>query len=200
MASLRESIFDRNVYLDKLFREKIVTPTLLRSYSVFFAAHSGDLSTRLKQKSSDSRLLEKIADCLKFIDSPFSLATLKAVYTFGDNRAKLGALKAMHSLTECDERFLFSALEKRDIQLKGEALVLLSRGERAKHVALSKLLMIQSPYGIRNKKLVRHIALVGEKRILDARSFLEALVQRKEFWYGRVRQEAQHVLEKWSEG
>jgi len=200
VTSLKDSLFDRNVYLDKLFREKTVTPTLLRSYSVFFAAHSGDLKARLKQKSSDSRLLERIADGLKFIDSPFSLATLKAVYTFGDNRAKLGALKAMHSLTECDERFLFSALEKRDIQLKGEALVLLSRGERAKHVALSKLLMIQSPYGIRNKKLVRHIALVGEKKILDARSFLKALVQRKEFWYRRVRQEAQHVLEKWSEG
>ena len=196
---LRERAFDRWVYLDKIFVEKTVTPTLLRACFGFFPAHLSDFFARLKTKASDSRLLEKIIDSLKSIDTPVSLAILKNIYSLGDTPVKLQAVKAMHSLTEIDEPFLFAVLEAKNIQLKGEALVLLTRHERAKHVALAKLLSLQSPYGTRNRKLIKHIRLVEERNLRDATRFLESLSLRGNFWNRRVRQEALRVLEKWVE-
>jgi hypothetical protein len=125
---------------------------------------------------------------------------LKNLYLLGDTRVKLRALKAMSNLSEFDEGFLFSVLESRDRLLKAEALILLMRYERTKHVAFTKLLSLQSPYGIRNKRLISHIRMVGEKSLLDARPFLESLARRKDFWNRKVRREAARVLEKWGEG
>jgi len=196
---LRERAFDQWAYLDKIFTDKTVTPTLLRACFGFFPATLSDFFARLKTKASDSRLLERIIDSLKSIDTPVSLAALKSIYALGDTQVKLQAVKAMHSLTEIDEPFLFAVLEAKNIQLKGEAMVLLARHERAKHVALAKLLSLQSPYGIRNGKLIKHIRLVEEKNLRDAGRFLESLSLRGSFWNRRVRQEAFRVLEKWAE-
>jgi hypothetical protein len=199
IGHLRERAFDWWVYLDKIFFEKTVTPTLLKGYFEFFPAHLSDFFSRLKSKESDSRLLEKIVESLSAIDSPVALAGLISVYELGEVQVKLRALKAMHRQTELDEPFLFSVLETKNCQLKGEALVLLTRYERAKHVALTKLFHIQSPYGLRNRKLIRHIRMVEEKNLRDAGSFLESLSLKKDFWNKKVRQEALRVLERWAE-
>jgi hypothetical protein len=74
------------------------------------------------------------------------------------------------------------------------------RNERTKHVAFAKLFKLQSPYGIRNKTLIRHIRLVEEKDLRAADLYVEPLAQRKDLWNRKVRQEALRVLEKWREG
>ncbi len=200
IEKLKESIHDQNIYLNRIFVDKKVSPTLLRAYFGFFSSFLADFTARLKRKASDSQFLEKIADSLKSIDQPVSLTVLKSLYLVGDARVKLRALKAMSTLSEFDEGFLFSVLESKDRLLQAEALVLLMRYERTKHVAFTKLLNLQSPYGIRNKRLIGHIRIVEEKSLVDAGPFLKSLGQRKDFWNRKVRREAARVLEKWGEG
>jgi hypothetical protein len=197
---LKESVFDRAHYLDKILRERKVTPTLLRAYFGFFAPYLADFKAGLKRIASDSQLLEKIAQSLSRIDSPISLAILKHLYLLGEARVKIRVLKAMQSLHEFDEGFLFPILESKDRHIQGEALVLLMRNDRTRHVAFAKLLNLQSPYGLRNKKLLRHLRVVEEKNLRDARPFLESLAKRGDFWNRKVRAEARRLLEKWDEG
>jgi hypothetical protein len=200
VAGLGESIFEPAVYLDAVFKARTVTATALRAYLTFFGSSVDKLKARIKQYSSASDLLEKIAGEMRSIDTPLSLDVLKYIYTAGDAAVKVRALQAMQGLKERDEPFLFKVLEARDMRLEAEALVLLARHPRARHVALSKLLYIQSPYGLRNRKINRNIRMIEGKNVREAREFLEALGRRRDFWNRKVRQEALRVLEKWSEG
>ena len=197
---LGESLHERGTYLDKVFIEKTVTPTLLRAYFRFFPSFLSDFKARLEKNKSSSRLLERIADNLKSVVAPASLDLLKTLYLLGEKRVKVCALQAMEGQSELDERFLFAALDNKDEQIKAEALVLLAKRERSRHVALAKLLNIQSPYGTRNRALIKHIRIVETKDLREARPFLKSLAERKDVWNRRVRQEAFRVLEAWGEG
>lgn len=198
VEGLDKSLLEPVAYLDAIFRERVVTPTLLRAYLTFFKSSLAEFRARLDRSASASDLLENIAWGLRKIDTPLSLELLKDIYCTGDTGVKVRALQAMQGLTEYDEQFLFAVLDERDMRLKGEALVLLGRHPRARHVALTKLLALQSPYGIRNRKLIRNIRLVESKNVRESRDFLEALVRRKDFWNRKVRHEALRVLEKWA--
>jgi hypothetical protein len=200
IEKLRESVLAPHDYLDKILMQKAATPTMLRAYFGFFGAHLSDLKAGLKRLSSDTRFLERFAAALEDIDQAVSLDLLKYMFLLGDPTVKIRILKAMHHLSEYDEAFLFSALDSKDRQIQAEALLLLMRNERTKHVAFAKLLNLQSPYGIRNKKLIRHIRIVEEKSLRDSGPFLESLASRGDFWNRRVRQEARKLLEKWCEG
>jgi hypothetical protein len=200
VEGLGESVFEPSVYLDAVFRARTVTLTILRAYLAFFRSGLADFLTRLEQCSSASDLLEQIAWELRSIDTPLALRILEDIYRVGDTGVKIRSLQAMQGLTECDEPFLFSVLDARDMRLKAEALVLLGRHPRTRHVALSKLLGLQSPYGTRNRQLIRNIRMVEGKKVHDAAAFLETLGRRKDFWNRKVRHEALRVLEKWREG
>jgi len=200
IEKLGESVHDRQDYLDRIFKDRTVTPTLLRAYFRFFASRRDEFDAAVKRKASDSDLLCRIADNLKLLDTPMSLATLEMIYPLGDTEVKVHVLQAMQSLTEFDETFLFPVLGSKDPLIQAEALILLMRNERTKHVAFAKLFKLQSPYGIRNKALIRHIRLVEEKDLRAAELYIEPLAQRKDFWNRKVRQEALRVLEKWREG
>lgn len=200
VAGLRGSIFEPAVYLDAIFKARTVTPTILRAYLTLFEGGQGEFRARLKKYSSASDLLEMIAGGLKSVDTPPSLMMLEVIYVAGDVTVKVRALQAMQGHTENDEPFLFGVLDARDMRLKAEALVLLARQPRARHVALSKLLSIQSPYGTRNRKLIRNIRMIESKDVREAGEFLGALEQRRDFWNRKVRQAALRVLEKWREG
>jgi hypothetical protein len=200
IEKLGESVYDRQDLLDRIFKDKTVTPTLLRAYFRFFASHQGDFEAAVKRKASDSDLLCRIADSLKLLDTPVSLATLEMIFPLGDAEVKVHVLQAMQNLQEFDETFLFPVLDSKDPLVQAEALILLMKNERTKHVAFAKLFKLQSPYGIRNKALMRHIRIVEEKDLRAADPYIEPLAQRKDFWNRKVRQEALRVLEKWREG
>lgn len=197
---LGQSRREAAVYRDKIYEDKTVSPTLLRAAFAFFPSFPADLKAGLDKHKSQLRLMERLADALGGLDSPLSLDILKALFRSGDKRLKPRAIKAMRGHREIDEPFLFGALEDKDEQVQGEALLCLAGRERACHVALAKLLNIQSPYGSRNRTLIKHIRLVERVDVRQAKPFLRALARRKDFWNRRVRQEARRVMEAWSEG
>jgi len=200
VEKLGRSLYGWESYEATLLKDRIVTPSLLRACVRFFPDEAEELFPGLKKKRSDGDLLGKVADALKPIDTPWSLAALKNVYDAGDAGVKVKALQAMQGLAEFDEAFLFPVLEQRNESVQAEALILLMRNERTKHVAFTKLFRIQSPYGLRNKKILRHLRVVEAHGLRDARPYIEPLAERKDVWNRKVRQEAGRLLEKWREG
>ena len=197
METLSKSVFDVNVYLKRLFTDKKVSVYLLKAFFKFFTEYLFYLNLNLQQKVTDGAFLVKWVDALKSIDTPISLITLKTIYPIGNKDIKLGILQAMHMLNEFDEKFLFQILKAKDLTLKGEALALLMRYPESRLQALDKLLNLQSPYGIKNKKLRQHLSIVKKKKLTQARHHVMALNTRKGFWNYSLRRSAREILEIW---
>jgi hypothetical protein len=197
---LGRSLHDWEAYRATLFKDRIVTSSLLRACFRFFPGEIVAFHAGIKKSASDGELLGRIADGLKLIDTPLALDTLKKVFEAGDVGAKVKALQAMQNLKEFDEAFLFPILAKKNDLVQAEALVPLLRSERTKHVAFTKLFGLASPYGIRNKALLRNLHIVERYGLREAAPYVKPLSERKDFWNRKVRQEAGRVLEKWREG
>ena len=194
---LGRSLNDWQAYSATVFKDRIVSPSLLRACFRFFPGEIESFDAWIKKKSSDSELLGRIADALRFIDTPLSLETLKKVYDEGDPGVKVKVLQAMQNLKEYDEAFLFPLLEKKNELIQAEALTLLMRHERTKHVAFTKLFGLASPYGLRNKALLRNIGIVERYNLREAAPYVAPLSERKDIWNRKVRQAAERLLEKW---
>lgn len=197
---LGRSLYGREVYADTVFKDRVVSASLLRACFHFFPDEIGRFQAAIKKKSSDGELLGRLADALKLIDAPTSLETLKRVFEAGDAGVKVKALQAMQNLKEYDEAFLFPILEKKNELVQAEALILLMRHERTKHVAFTKLFGLASPYGLRNKSLLRNLGIVERYGLREAAPYIAPLAERKDVWNRKVRQEAGRLLEKWREG
>lgn len=191
------SLYGREVYADTLFKDRVVSASLLRAVFRFFPDGPADVRAGIKKRSSDGELLGRLADALKLIDTPVSLETLKGIYEAGDAGVKVKVLQAMQNLKEFDEAFLFPVLEKRNELIQAEALVLLMRHERTKHVAFTKLFGLASPYGLRNKTLRRNLGIVERYGLREAAPYVGALAERKDFWNRKVRQAAEALMAKW---
>ena len=200
LKKLKASVFERKTYLDKMFKEKVITPPLLQAYFTFFTQYLFEFNSRLKEKAGDSRFLENIAANLKHIDTKIALVTLKNIFSMGDIGVKLTALKSMQNLTVYDEKFLFRLLDSKDVYIRAGSLGILIKNERLRQTALERLLSIESPYGIRNKKLHRNMKLVEDMNLTDAWPYLKILSRRQHFWNNKVREASSRILEKWGEG
>ena len=194
---LGRSLHDWEAYAATLFRDRIVSAHLLRACFRFFPEHAEDLRTLIKKRKSDGELLGRIAEALKLIDSPQSLDILEQVFDAGDAGVKVKALQAMQNLTEFDEAFLFPVLEKKNDLLQAEALILLMRHERTKHVAFTKLFGIASPYGLRNRTILRNIGIVARYGLREAALYVAPLAERKDIWNRKVRRAAEQLMESW---
>ena len=186
---LGRSLHPWESYSATVFKDRIVSSSLLRACFRFFTDRTKDFQALIRKRSSDSDLLGRIADGLRLIDTPLSLESLKRIYEAGDPAVKVKALQAMQNLKEYDEAFLFPILEKRNELIQAEALILLMRHERTKHVAFTKLFGLASPYGLRNKSLLRNIGIVERYGLREAAPYVEPLAGRKDIWNRKVRQE-----------
>jgi hypothetical protein len=191
------SLHGWEAYAATVFKDRIVSSHLLRAGFRFFPDHGEDLRTLVKKKASDSELLGRVADALKLIDTPESLDLLKRIFEAGDTAVQVKVLQAMQNLMEYDEAFLFPVLEKKNELIQAEALILLMRHERTKHVAFTKLFGLASPYGIRNKTLLRNLGIVGRYGLREAAPYVAPLVERKDFWNRKVRQAAERIMASW---
>jgi hypothetical protein len=197
VEALGRSRHDWEAYAATVFKDRIVSSSLLRACFRFFPDQTGDFQARLMKKASDSELLGRIADALKLIDTPLSLEILETVFEAGDAAVQVKALQAMQNLKEFDEAFLFPILEKKNDLVRAEALILLMRNERTKHVAFTKLFNLASPYGIRNKTILRNLAVVDRYGLREAALYVAPLAERKDFWNRKVRQAAERLMTSW---
>jgi len=194
---LGRSLHPWEAYQATVFKDRIVTSSLLSACFRFFPGEIEAVRAGIRKKGRDGDLLGRMADALKLIDTPLSLDLLEEIYEAGDDGVKVKALQAMQGLKEFDEAFLFKVLEKKNELVQAEALILLMRNPRTKHVAFTKLLGLASPYGLRNKALLRNIGIAERYGLVEAAPYIETLAERKDFWNRRVRQEAGRVLEAW---
>jgi hypothetical protein len=197
---LGRSLHPWEAYAATVFKDRIASTPLLRACFRFFPEKTAAFHAGIKKRSSDSEFLGRLTEALRLIDTPLSLETLERIFEAGDAGVKVKALQAMQNLTEFDEAFLFPILEKRNELIQAEALVLLLRHERTKHVAFTKLFGLASPYGLRNKALLRNLGIVERYGLKEAAPYVEPLAERKNFWNRKVRQEAGRLLENWREG
>jgi hypothetical protein len=197
---LGRSLHPWEAYAATVFKDRIVTSSLLLACFGFFPGEIESFRAGIKKKARDGELLGRIAGALKLIDTPLSLDLLERIYEAGDDGVKVKALQAMQNLKEFDEAFLFSVLDRTNELVRAEALVLLLRNERTKHVAFTKLFGRPSPYGLRNKALLRNLRIVERYGLIEAVPYISPLAERKDFWNRKVRQEAGRVLEAWRAG
>ena len=198
IENLKESTLDVNTYLERIFTDGRISPYILKAFFKFFKEYLFYFNLNLDQNSSDSKFLEKMIKNLQDIDTPISLITLKNIYLSASATTKYRVLRAMHKLTESDEKFLFPILKGKEPALKAEALILLMRDQRTKRLAFETLFRIPSPYGIRNKRLREHIKIIGDKDLKEARLYLEEFSKRRGFWNKKLRQESLRVMENWN--
>jgi hypothetical protein len=195
---MKESTLDVNTYLERIFTDSRTSPFILKAFFKFFREYLFYFNLNLDQKSADSRFLDQMIKSLQEIDTPISLITLKNIYPIGTAATKYRVLRAMHKLTETDEKFLFATLKSKEPALKAEALMLLMRDQRTKRLAFETLFHISSPYGIRNKRLLEILKIVEDKDVKEAKLYLEEFIKRQGFWNKKLRVESQRVLEKWN--
>jgi hypothetical protein len=150
----------------------------------------------LEEKSTDSRFLDRMTESVKLIDSPLSLEILKTIYPKGSMAIKSKVLRAMQLLSTQDGEFLMQVLQKGSPVHKKEALISLVKHEDTRTKALDALLSIPSPFGMKNKTIKRHMQLVGEASIQEARTHIAQWSQKKDLWHRSVRKQARRVLEK----
>jgi len=197
IENLKESTLDVNTYLERIFTDGRISPYILKAFFKFFKEYLFYFNLNLDQNLSDSKFLDKMIKNLQEIDTPISLITLKSIYPSANAATKYRVLRAMHKLTESDEKFLYPILRSKEPALKAEALVLLVRDQRAKKYAFETLFKIPSPYGIRNKRLIEHIKIVEDKELKEAKLYLEEFTKRRGFWNRKLKEETSRILEKW---
>lgn len=197
IENMDQSFYGLSVYLDKIFDEKIVTPYILKAVFRFFTGYLFKFNAKITEKANDTKFLELMVDNLKKIDSPVSLVTLKTIYKLENMAIKPKVLKAMLHFSDCDENFLFPLLRKKDIEVKKASMLILVKHPTSRMKALDKLFDIESPYGIRNKTIKKHIRIADEMNLKEAKKHLTSLTKRGNFWNRSLREMASKVLGKW---
>lgn len=195
--SIDKSTLDVNVYLDKIFTERKVTPYTLNAFFKFFKEYLFYFNLNLDEYSSDSKRIDKLINCLGLIDSAISHVTLKNIFQSGERGTKIKVLQAMQNLSAYETKFLLPILKSKDFHLKSEAFLILMGDEKVRNEILQKLFSISSPLGIRNKRLLENLGLVDKREVKAAKPYLIILHEKKHFWNKKLRERAKRILEKW---
>jgi len=193
---LEHSTLGVNSYLQGIFTDQRISPSILQFFFKLFSDSMLYFFMHLEEKASDSKFLDRMTESLKNIDSPLSLKALKTIYGLGNSYVKTKVLRAMQHHSTYDRDFLMEILEKGSHPLKKEALLNLVRKDATREKALEFLFSIPSPFGIKNKILRRHIKIVEETNLLEARAYILALSQKRDVWNKKLRKEAKKTLEK----
>jgi len=196
LDNIEQSSLGVNAYLQRIFSGNKITPYVFQFFFKFFSDSMVYFLINLEEKSPDQKFLERVTESLRLIDTPLSLEVMKAIFPLGNNFLKIKVLRAMQQLSTQDAEFLMPILQKGSYALKKEALIILVKHEETRKQSLDTFFSISSPYGLKNKLLRKHIQIVGEAVIKEARDHLFALSQKKDIWNRKIREEAGKVLEK----
>lgn len=198
--SLEKTSLDADFYLDKIFNENKVNPYVLKLFFNFFPLGLPIFNKNLEKKYHDIEFMVKIVDSLKKINSFLAAEILKNLFFSTNEFIKIEILKAMRELSEVDEGFLLSVLQTRDVPLKKEALIILSRDEKTKKKAISTLLDIPNLLGLKNRIILENLLLIEELGLKEAGDYLTFLSKKRFFWNNNIRKKAQEILKDWHDG
>jgi hypothetical protein len=196
LDNIEQSSLGVNAYLQRIFSGNKITPYVFQFFFKFFSDSMVYFLINLEEKSPDQKFLERVTESLRLIDTPLSLEVMKAIFPLGNNFLKIKVLRAMQQLSTQDAEFLMPILQKGSYALKKEALIILVKHEATRKQSLDTFFSVSSPYGLKNKLLRKHIQIVGEAVIKEARDHLFSLSQKKDIWNRKLREEAGKVLEK----
>ena len=102
-------------------------------------------------------------------------------------------------MTYEDKAFLISMLEKPDISLKKDALLILARCEASlSKEAADKLFQVSSFLGFKNDLLIENLSLAYETGLKECAGYVMTFSKKPFFWNTRLRQKAIEILEKWN--
>ncbi len=200
ISYLKGGFVSNRAFLIKIFEENKVNTQILKC---FFELHPDSLNIfkkNLRMRASDAEFLKTIVKSLRKIDSSPSHEILTDILSYGTERAKVEALKALQQTSTHDENRLFAILEGGSPPLKKEAFEILSRREHTRKKALDRLFSIPSTFGSKNKLLIEHMGIVKGLYVKGAKDYLIALSKKKFFWNRRVKAEAQKILREWNAG
>ncbi len=195
---LNASTLGVNYYLQKIFGEERVSSAALKLFFRLFLEHMFYFDINLEEKAKDREFLEKMIISLQEVDLPASFVTLKNIFNLGDASLKKKALRAMQRISTFDENFLWLHFRERPLTWQREALLLLRKKPASLDKALSLLLDLKSPFGLKNKWLLEAANLVEDLNLTEAVPYLQRLSQRPFFWNRRLRKEINRILRSWN--
>ncbi|MFA5096307.1 MAG: hypothetical protein WC478_03090 [Candidatus Omnitrophota bacterium] len=195
-ASLEKSYSTADLYLNKIFQERRITPCGLTLFLKFFPAQLNAFYDLLKQSYSDLELLHQIIHILAQAELPLSSAVLKEIFYFGNDLIKAEVLKSAREKGKLDPEFIFPLLKEKSAILKKGALAAL-KGTSDRQKAADILLGIPSPWGRENQEIIENIRIIEELDVREAGDRLLSLSARRFFWNSRLRKAANEVLERW---
>ncbi|MBS3818125.1 hypothetical protein KGY73_01260 [bacterium] len=194
LGFLKESRVGMDAYLEKIFSQNNMNPSLLRLFFKLFPGYISTFKERIRDKSEDYSFLSQMAQSLGELDFSVSLELLKFIFHLGDHSVKIKTLRAMKELSTYDENFLLYNLKKGSFGLKKEALKNLKRSEITKHKAVETLFSIPSPLGFHNKELIENIEIAQASGLKESRTYLVSFTQKKFFWNKKLRKQALQAL------
>jgi hypothetical protein len=202
IATLRKSSGDFNVYLDKIFKENMVSAQIVKSFFRFFPARSVVFYEKLNHKLEDTNFLLRLIESAKGLPPLLALEILKKVYDSANLYIKNEAMTRMEGLSVRDENFLLSILKVRNapLTLKEKALRVLMQDASGRRAALDALFSIPNGMGKNNALLHEHVRLAGKLGLKDARDILVTLSHNRALWNRNLRKETLDILERWDYG
>lgn len=184
-------------YLSKIFQEHRTHPVCLRLFFRFFPTDIEIFYKAIEVRFTDIALVMEIAASLSAVNSPQANLVLRKMLSCGSTFLRIKILSEMQVIDETDKEFLVSILEKPDVPLKKEALLILAKHNIGIKEAVDKLLSVFSPFGIANAMLIENIGLISDANIREAAPELYVLARRHFFWNKNVRDKAGSILEIW---
>jgi hypothetical protein len=197
---LNKSSLDADYYLNKIFSEERLSPSVLKLFFKSFPDQQGSFLKRLEKRNSDMDFIIRVINNLKLVESGLVLGILAGIYGLSGEMARIEVLKVMSTLSQINGSFLLSILHKDSGYLKKQALVVLRRDPQLRKEACGVMLAIPSFLGLKNDLLLENMDLIDEAGFKEAADYLQFLRSRPYFWNKRIRQKAGEILDKWNVG
>ncbi|MBU2101926.1 MAG: hypothetical protein ABH865_01550 [Candidatus Omnitrophota bacterium] len=190
---------DSFFYVRKIVEEAKAQPEILELFFIFFPGGTEALCNALRRKYVDTVYLKKIIESLGEVDRPASLQVLRFMYSFSGPMLKREILNAMQYISVFDEDFMHIILRTGDTFSKKQALTIVRRSDSAMMRAISTLLNIFNPFGIRNARVRQNLRIIQELNLVEAASILLAFTK-KSFWNISLCRDIKAVLARWQAG
>lgn len=175
------SFFSIQDYIIKIFDGRKITPFILELFFKLYPKNIDQFCQALKTKQGDIKFIGDMVDNLKFIDKPQVVKVLEVIYQFPNEYIKRSALAAMANFSNYDKDFLLNVIKKGNLALRAEALRILSKDAQDEKVAVKLLLLMFNPLGLRNRKLLENIRIVGQITGVRAKEEFNLLLK-SNFW------------------